>query len=357
MRRRGFTLVELLVVIAIIGVLVALLLPAVQAAREAARRMQCGNNLKQIGLALQNYHDTFNSLPYGAARTKAGGYGPSFYVGLLPFAEQGNLYDLIDARASLASDWNTTTSGIAPGEVCNNQKVPWMLCPSSPLPQMETVSGTSWKSVAPSYVGISGAAVGSTSAPLGNTTGASGETPFTETRVSAGQAGGYVSGGGLLTPNQSMGMSAATDGTSNTLAVSEISDFFYDSNNSRQRIDATFTSAGGKWWMGTNDGDIAGASGASFSASPLFCLTTINHYNANGAIACVGFNGKNSGFGWNSGGIGARGANNPLVAAHPSVVQAVFLDGHVASLNKTVHPAIVKRIATRDDGQNITGEF
>src|SRR6187549_268893 len=113
MRKRGFTLVELLVVIAIIGVLVALLLPAVQAAREAARRMQCSNHLKQIGLALQNYHDTFQSLPYGArARfvvtsgstcTNTSGaqtqqqYGPSWYVGLLPFAEQKPLSDLLEA--------------------------------------------------------------------------------------------------------------------------------------------------------------------------------------------------------------------------------------------------------------------
>src|SRR3954449_13192380 len=106
MKRSAFTLVELLVVIAIIGVLVALLLPAVQAAREAARRMQCSNHLKQIGLALQNYHDTFNSLPYGArARyVQTSGtipanqtFGPSWLVGVLPFAEQKPLSDLIEA--------------------------------------------------------------------------------------------------------------------------------------------------------------------------------------------------------------------------------------------------------------------
>src|SRR6478672_5568830 len=104
MRKRGFTLVELLVVIAIIGVLVALLLPAVQAAREAARRMQCSNHLKQIGLALQNYHDVFNSLPYGARARYVNTsnkspanqhFGPSWFVAILPFCEQKPLSDMI----------------------------------------------------------------------------------------------------------------------------------------------------------------------------------------------------------------------------------------------------------------------
>src|SRR5262245_52837123 len=147
MRKRGFTLVELLVVIAIIGVLVALLLPAVQAAREAARRMQCSNHLKQIGLALQNYHDVFNSLPFGArARyVQTSGtapanqrFGPSWYVGILPFCEQKPLSDLIEAASITTpdlTDLTRATSRVAFN--VNNQKIAWMLCPSSPLPQTE----------------------------------------------------------------------------------------------------------------------------------------------------------------------------------------------------------------------------
>ncbi|RCS46391.1 DUF1559 domain-containing protein [Bremerella cremea] len=92
--RRGFTLVELLVVIAIIGVLIALLLPAVQQAREAARRTQCINNLKQVGLAVHNFHDTFGELPPSRVQYEYLGWSAL----LLPFMEQGNLYDQIDMK-------------------------------------------------------------------------------------------------------------------------------------------------------------------------------------------------------------------------------------------------------------------
>jgi len=130
---RAFTLVELLVVIAIIGILVALLLPAVQSAREAARRMQCQNNLKQMGLALHNYHVGHEQFPLGASHPNATNWTQiaddhhgSFIVGLLPYLEQQNLYDACDFTT------NTSYNSVIPG---TGQKVHeiWLdvlICPS-----------------------------------------------------------------------------------------------------------------------------------------------------------------------------------------------------------------------------------
>ena len=127
LRHRGFTLVELLVVIAIIGILIALLLPAVQAAREAARRMQCRNNLKQLGLAVHNYHDSFKVLPAsGIVRPSSTAYYPrsgqmfSWIVLILPQLEQGNLHDRFDFGVSVLNQ------GLDP----QAQHIDTLLCPS-----------------------------------------------------------------------------------------------------------------------------------------------------------------------------------------------------------------------------------
>lgn len=129
--RMGFTLIELLVVIAIIAILVALLLPAVQQAREAARRSSCKNNLKQLGLALHNYHDTHSVFPYremnaGAASRLSG------KVGMLPFLEQPALFDQIQAglavRTAQPWDWGTPTEL----EQARRAELSVFHCPSSP---------------------------------------------------------------------------------------------------------------------------------------------------------------------------------------------------------------------------------
>ncbi len=109
-RKRGFTLVELLVVIAIIGILIALLLPAVQAAREAARRSQCNNNMKQLGLAMHNYYDTHKVFPYNYRGTRPNpGFThnrDSWFHRILPYIEQGTLYDQYEAPPQTAHAWH-----------------------------------------------------------------------------------------------------------------------------------------------------------------------------------------------------------------------------------------------------------
>ncbi len=125
-RSRGFTLVELLVVIAIIGILVSMLLPAVQAARETAQRMSCSNNIRQIALATHNYHDTFQAFP---TATHWRGKFYSFFTAILPYGEQGPLFDGYDGREKY-NDLAHSDNGNVIAEI-----VPTYLCPSMAFPR------------------------------------------------------------------------------------------------------------------------------------------------------------------------------------------------------------------------------
>ena len=222
-RRRAFTLVELLVVIAIIGILIALLLPAVQAAREAARRSQCTNNLKQIGLALHNYHDTNKTLPPGWIMTRQNAAGAladcpswSWAAKVLPYIENAPLYNQLGVAnrtvaAALIAQFGTAT----PSEPLTMQTpVSAFICPSdTPGTQpglndnrpfdKGTINGTAVVAN-PLYVAIS-----NYPANGGIWNGVTGTTMF---------EGAIASGGGQ---NRVHPLSDCTDGTSNVIAVGE----------------------------------------------------------------------------------------------------------------------------------------
>jgi prepilin-type N-terminal cleavage/methylation domain-containing protein/prepilin-type processing-associated H-X9-DG protein len=212
--RTAFTLVELLVVIAIIGILVGLLLPAVQAAREAARRMQCGNNLKQIGLALHNYEIGNRSFPIGfldvfnGTPTQSDG-GWSWMTSILPYIEQSALYNSLDLRFHPYGTVGTISDPGGRNNAGTATVLPGFRCPSDTGPATRAINaaspgGTNTIAIS-SYMGCAG--------------------PFDGARCAVN--GTFMVPDlrniGLLVVNRSRKHSEVTDGTSNVIAVGEVS--------------------------------------------------------------------------------------------------------------------------------------
>ena len=244
-RRRGFTLIELLVVIAIIAILIALLLPAVQQAREAARRTQCRNHLKQIGLACHNYHDAHKVFPYGS--NDNWGYGDvpfrcawNWRVFILPYIDQAPLYNQIGANFVCIdnADWDDrsgagfTTTVIPTLTQVHEAVIPPYLCPSDPSPEVgpnnrgwpQGIGSSITQQARSNYFGSSG--------PSG-APGCNGYPPPTNTTggcITGGyhnQRGGlYGRGAGVMHmwPFK-LAIADIKDGTSNTFLAGEVRDW------------------------------------------------------------------------------------------------------------------------------------
>jgi len=205
-RRRGFTLIELLVVIAIIAVLIALLLPAVQQAREAARRTQCKNNLKQIGLALHNYHDIYNRLPNEESTVWNRRYG--WTLKIMPQLEQGSRFAKVDFRYAV---WESPTAGAPRNMDYFKEPMAGFSCPSNPDAQLITDEEANFTTASGFQVPNADYAV--CIGDYRNATGI-GETP--------GWGNGAVPPRGIISRyGWSARFGDVTDGLSNTFAIGE----------------------------------------------------------------------------------------------------------------------------------------
>lgn len=312
--KAGFTLVELLVVIAIIGVLIALLLPAVQMARESARRTKCLNNMKQIGLALHLYHDTHNRLPAGFISQETGawpggsndptpeaGPGWSFFAASLPYLEQSNLRDLIDFTRPITHPAN---------EAARKTLLPMYVCPSDLHPRLIQITDSgNPPQDANTPTPIVEVAVCSYAGVLGD--GAYEQLPFS----------------GVFHRNSAVRFADITDGLSNTIGVGERTSRF--SENS---------------WVGVVPGQETVYARTAKAYNP-----ALPSFRARPAITAVLVHVR----------ITSSGPNNPnnspgsFYSSHTSGAHFLNMDGSCRHLSSTIAVPAYRALVTRDGGEVI----
>jgi prepilin-type N-terminal cleavage/methylation domain-containing protein len=331
--RTALTLVELLVVMAIIGILVGLLLPAVQQAREAARRIQCKNNLKQIGLALHNYTTTHRSLPPGAtvdlSPSVTGNNGSWGVHGrILPYLEQGNLYDQVDLTT--AWDFQSAIDGL---------KIPTYACPSDPRSDEARDPGGGKVTLYPTTYGFNYGRWFVFSPTTGN------------------------GGDGLFYPNAKLTFASATDGTSSTLLAAEVKAWTKYQRNGGPPIttmptnvaQAETTVASGAQFKSTGhtewpDGRVHHA-GVTVTLLP----NTEVHFTAGSTTH------KETDYNsWQEGKNGGAGQPSYAIITsrsyHSGTVNVVLLDGSTRSISDSIDIAVWHALGTRS-GNEVIGDF
>ena len=322
-RRSAFTLVELLVVIAIIGILVALLLPAVQAAREAARRMSCGNNMKQLGLALHNYHDVYRRLPPMAFYPKTVvGDDWSLHARLLPYLEQASLHNFIV--------WGVPYT--QQGAVAQ-MRIPTFICPSEtkarprPDPQPSDPNFTHF--------------------PLNYGVNAGSWFVFAPTTQQGGD--------GLTHPQASFDFAALTDGTTNTLAFAEVkayTPYLRDGGNPAglgvaPPVATAVGGMGGSFKADSGHTEWVDGRVHQTGVTVTFPPNTQVPFTNAGIAYDIDFNSSREG----------KNITNPTYATvtsrsyHPGGVQVTLADGSIQFVSQTVDATVWRSLGTRAGGE------